>query len=134
MGWLEKWGLKLTSAKVDVEVEAELGNIFQANAIIYSSKPSLTKYLGQLVGFNTNILNRYSKFNTVPNTLEESKCQIMIFCPSVLNKMQIRILEKFSNFTLVWQNVAVLLCRCNPHKLSASLLAMGLISFIIYWL
>ena len=25
MGWLEKWGLKLTSAKVEVEVEAELG-------------------------------------------------------------------------------------------------------------
>ena len=24
-GWLEKWGLKLTSAKVEVEVEAELG-------------------------------------------------------------------------------------------------------------
>ena len=27
VGWLEKWGLKLTSAKVEVEVEAELGNI-----------------------------------------------------------------------------------------------------------
>ena len=26
VGWLEKWGLKLTSAKVEVEVEAELGN------------------------------------------------------------------------------------------------------------
>ena len=26
-GWEEKWGLKLTSAKVEVEVEAELGNI-----------------------------------------------------------------------------------------------------------
>ena len=25
-GWEEKWGLKLTSAKVEVEVEAELGN------------------------------------------------------------------------------------------------------------
>ena len=25
-GWEEKWGLKLTSAKVVVEVEAELGN------------------------------------------------------------------------------------------------------------
>ena len=26
-GWKEKWGLKLTSAKVEVEVEAELGNM-----------------------------------------------------------------------------------------------------------
>ena len=26
MGWLEEWGLKLTSAKVGGEVEAELGN------------------------------------------------------------------------------------------------------------
>ena len=26
MGWLEEWGLKLTSAKVVVEFEAELGN------------------------------------------------------------------------------------------------------------
>ena len=26
VGWLEEWGLKLTSAKVEVEVEAELGN------------------------------------------------------------------------------------------------------------
>ena len=25
-GWEEKWGLKLPSAKVEVEVEAELGN------------------------------------------------------------------------------------------------------------
>ena len=25
-GWEEKWGLKLTSARVEVEVEAELGN------------------------------------------------------------------------------------------------------------
>ena len=25
-GWEEKWGLKLTLAKVEVEVEAELGN------------------------------------------------------------------------------------------------------------
>ena len=28
VAWLEKWGLKLTSAKVEVEVEAELGRIF----------------------------------------------------------------------------------------------------------
>ena len=27
VGLLKKWGLKLTSAKVEVEVEAELGNI-----------------------------------------------------------------------------------------------------------
>ena len=26
-GWEEKWRLKLTSAKVEVEVEAELGNL-----------------------------------------------------------------------------------------------------------
>ena len=26
MGWLEEWGLKVTSAKIEVEVEAELGN------------------------------------------------------------------------------------------------------------
>ena len=26
-GWEEKWGLKLTLAKVEVEVEAELGNM-----------------------------------------------------------------------------------------------------------
>ena len=26
-GWEEKWGLKLNSAKVEVEVEAELGKI-----------------------------------------------------------------------------------------------------------
>ena len=31
MGWLEKWGLKLTSAKVKVEVEFELGNILIVN-------------------------------------------------------------------------------------------------------
>ena len=27
MGWLEEWRLKLSLAKVEVEVEAELGNI-----------------------------------------------------------------------------------------------------------
>ena len=26
LGWVEEWRLKLTSAKVEVEVEAELGN------------------------------------------------------------------------------------------------------------
>ena len=31
MGWLEEWGLKLTSAKVAVEVEAELGK----NTVFY---------------------------------------------------------------------------------------------------
>ena len=28
-GWEQKWGLKLTSAKVEVEVEAELGKIIK---------------------------------------------------------------------------------------------------------
>ena len=28
-GWEEKWRLKVTSAKVEVEVEAELGNFLQ---------------------------------------------------------------------------------------------------------
>ena len=30
-GWEEKWRLKLTSAKVDVEVKAELGNRYYGN-------------------------------------------------------------------------------------------------------
>ena len=30
-GWEEKWRLKLTSAKVEVEVEAELGNFHNLN-------------------------------------------------------------------------------------------------------
>ena len=36
-GWEEKWGLKLTSAKVVVEVEAELGKKYQDSSQKYSS-------------------------------------------------------------------------------------------------
>ena len=42
MGWLEKWGLKLTSAKVEVEVEAELGKIMSflvATNVVASRTP-----------------------------------------------------------------------------------------------
>ena len=36
MGWLEKWGIKLShlSTEVEVEVEDELGNIIDYNKIV----------------------------------------------------------------------------------------------------
>ena len=33
-GGLEKWGLKLSSAKVEVEVEAELGNMTPPTVLV----------------------------------------------------------------------------------------------------
>ena len=37
VGWLEKWGSKLTSAKVEVEVEAELAKKCVLNLYLFSN-------------------------------------------------------------------------------------------------
>ena len=54
-GWLKKWGLKLTSAKVEAEVDVELGNTCYAHAHTHSTplqaKPNLWPGLVQRVLF-----------------------------------------------------------------------------------
>ena len=52
-GWLEKWGLKLTSAKVEAEVDVELGNTCYAHthSTPLQAKPNLWPGLVQRVLF-----------------------------------------------------------------------------------
>ena len=57
-GWEEKWRVKLTSAKVEVEVEAELGKINSINHIQASHYQSLDIY------FTTALLDFIKLDNT----------------------------------------------------------------------
>ena len=52
-GWDEKWGLRLTSAKVVIEVEVELGKIYQDSSQKFSSWKCRDK-CGGLGGWGLN--------------------------------------------------------------------------------
>ena len=74
VGWLEKWGLKLTSAKVvvEVEVEAELGNgpllEYPHGSMDFSFLMSLKFTLNSYNFFSKSILNSHPVLSkSIPN-------------------------------------------------------------------